>query len=250
MNALNTVLPRRDLEALANAIRRRFRAIVTLNLPGGWRTHKGVFVDAGDAHSVVVHVSSEQDNRWASDDRRSRTVGVTFRVGRQKCMFASRLRSSASDADGVLLTLDWPTELVFLQRRAYERVNPPEGHVVTVRFWRQQDAHDPGGRENMRYGQLENISAGGMRVKTRDHAEIELDQTYRCSFCPFETGTSLVIDAHLRHRESAEGERASLGFQFVGLEATEPGRKTLAQLAAVVADYQRTHRKKHRSRVQ
>ncbi len=249
MNALHTPLPMRDLDALVQAIDRRFRAVVTLDLPDGWRTHKAVFVGGDrESRSVRVRVQSERDNRWERGDGLNRDVGVTFRLGRQKCMFSTQIRSLVNESGGVVLTLDWPTELAQLQRRVYERINPPEGHVVTVRFWPQRVASEPSGREDMHYGQLENVSAGGMRVKTRDIDSIELDRTYRCSFSPFETGPTIVIDAHLRHRESVEAERASLGFQFVGLEATESGRKTLAQLVAVIVDYQRTHRKKHRSR--
>lgn len=246
MSEPRTILPSQDELALTAAIDRRCRASVTIECPDGWRSCKADF-SAGSAESraVVIDLHTTPDGPWTPGALCRRNIGVTFRLGRRKCMFATRVRSATPSGNAVSLRADWPVEISFLQRRAYDRMEPPAGHVVTVRFWRFQSSRDKGCRENIQYGQLENISAGGMRVKTRALTDIELEQTYRCSFTPLDNNAAIVLDACLRHRESVDGNRASLGFQFIGLEATAQGRKTLTQLAAIVARYQRNRRKKH-----
>jgi hypothetical protein len=49
-----------------------------------------------------------------------------------------------------------------------------------------------------------------------------------------------VLDAVLRHREAAEQGRASLGFQFVGMETTPEGLRLLDRLVRIVNHFQRS----------
>ena len=111
--------------------------------------------------------------------------------------------------------------------------------MVSVQFWR---APPPGEADRRKrevfYGELEDISAGGMRVDVPRDTPLSAGQTCECLFVPRHGEPPIILDAVLRHTEDAQGERASWGFQFVGLETTAEGRETLARLARVVGNYQ------------
>jgi len=132
-----------------------------------------------------------------------------------------------------------------LQRRAYERVAPPRDTVVAVRFWpKEPDSNAVENGRNIRHGQLEDVSAGGMRVKTGDLGDIEAGRTYRCVFAPQPGSPVVIVDVVLRHREATDNGRASLGFHFVELEVTPEGRKLLDRIARIVIQFQRARRRK------
>ena len=154
----------------------------------------------------------------------------------------------AGEPDEFLLRIEWPKNVQQMQRRAFQRATPPESAIIPVRFWqtKSNDEAATNDRSSMRHGQLVDMSAGGMRIKTADLDNIELEGAYRCVLTPHPGSSPLVFDARLRHRESTNHGRAALGFQFVGLEVTAEGRKTLTRIARLVNQYQR-HRRSRRS---
>ncbi|MFQ5591281.1 MAG: PilZ domain-containing protein [Phycisphaerae bacterium] len=133
----------------------------------------------------------------------------------------------------------WSGRLEQLQRRTYERVAPPRDTVIAVRFWREGATSDKEAKRVVRHGQMEDLSAGGMRLKVADVSDLEIDTLYKCVFSPRSGAQSLVLEATLKHHEAVENRRASLGFQFIGLETTPQGRRTLDQLARIVKRFQR-----------
>jgi c-di-GMP-binding flagellar brake protein YcgR len=165
---------------------------------------------------------------------------VTFRTGHKKCVFGTVVEPGDGHTTESVVTLRWPDHLQQIQRRLFERAQPPQGTVIPVRLWREGSSAGP--REevrSIRHGQLEDLSAGGMRVKAHDASEFHAGRTYRCVFTPRAGGPSIVVDAFARHRQAADQGRASIGFQFVGLEATPEGRRVLARIARTVSQFQR-----------
>ncbi|MCH7807787.1 MAG: PilZ domain-containing protein [Planctomycetes bacterium] len=243
-------------QALTDALRRRDRAVVTLHHEDGWRTHKATFLfGSRPAGRIGLRLAVTAQDNMTDLPQPGETLGVTFRAGHKKCMFASTMQSAQWDdgtADrpaGILVTVLWPDHLQQLQRRAYERAAPPSGTIIPVRFWREnQESNSTGGRAGMRHGQLEDLSAGGMCIVTTDVAEGELERYYRCVFTPKPGGPAVIIDARLRYRETADQGRVRLGFHFVGLETTAEGRRLLTRIARIVARFQRTRSRQHRDR--
>ncbi len=80
-----------------------------------------------------------------------------------------------------------------------------------------------------------------MRIKVADASTIEVGVNYRCTFTPRADKPTFVVDALLRHKEAVGQGRISLGFQFVGLEATDEGRRQLDRLARLAHRFKRTH---------
>ncbi len=227
------------------AVRDRRPLTVTVSLPEGWRRFKGVFVSGSQrADETVISIGLPKSRPTAVLLEPGSMIGGAFRQGHKKCLFNASVRGCRTQGESVLLTLTWPEHFSQLQRRAFERAEPPRGAVVAVRFWRDGESGAGSVDRDVRHGQLEDISAGGLRIRVADSQTLEIERTYKCVFTPRAGKPAFVLEALLRHREAVEGSRASLGFQFVGLEASSDGLKTLDRIARLVSDYQRTRSKR------
>ena len=234
-------------QPLEAAIDRRGQVVLTCNTQQGWRTFKAQFKAGSRGSRTIEFAARTTDDTpgWAIPAT-GNTLGVTFRVGHKKCLFAVAVKSMERKASVLTVTTAWPDQLDLLQRRAYERATPPGRTVIAVRFWRDAPTAEAATNERtVRHGQLEDVSAGGMRVKVAGADDIEPGTCYRCAFAPRPGKPSLVVDALVRHREAVEGGRASVGFQFVGLETTPEGRRTLDRLARTVQQYHRARSRNH-----
>jgi len=254
MSTTQTIGRERQDQVLEDAVRDERPLVLTYNSDDGWRTFKAAFVSGPAGSSgILVKLEPPADGVVGNLPTPGDTLGGTFRLGHKKCMFSTVLLSvqrqgegqprSGVDNDGCSRwAIRRPEQLQQLQRRAYERAAPPKGSVIAVRFWREVVGGDAStDARNVRHGQLEDISAGGMRIKVADPKDMSLDRTYRCVFTPRPGKPSLVLDAVLRHREAVDQGRASLGFQFVGMEATPEGLRLLDRLVRIVNHFQRSN---------
>ncbi|MBI3834753.1 MAG: PilZ domain-containing protein [Planctomycetes bacterium] len=228
----------RLVQVLSDSAAQQRPLVLTHHGPDGWRTIKSVF-SGGSPESRTLRVSGmiEKELPAKALPGVGMTLGGSFRLGHKKFMFCAMVQGVERHSDRLELMLRWPDHLQQLQRRVYERAEPPVGSVVAVRFWR--DEASSATERKVRHGQLEDISAGGMRIKVSETGDIAMESTYRCSFTPRPGRPAIVLDAILRHRQAVDSGRASLGFQFVGLETTPEGMKTLDRLARVVTQFQR-----------
>lgn len=243
------VLPKRHLDQiLEESISQQRRIVLTHHSPQGWRMFKSKFV-AGSAESQVLVVDQPVPRESvdvplpAPGDQ----LGVTFRAGHKKCMFGTTLDSFQRRDGESVAALQWPRHLQQIRRRAYERAEVPTGTVIAVRFWREDPGPGTGVEaRTVHHGQMENLSAGGMRVRIAGARDIEIGAIYRCAFAARPGKPPLLLDVLVRHREAVGQGRASIGLQFVGLEATPEGRRTLERLARTVGQLQRAraHRKR------
>ncbi len=239
MSATQTVARERHDQILEDAVHSERQLVLTHNSECGWRTYKAVFASGNSpSQGILVKVAGAGSKLPEPGD----VLGGTFRVGHKKCMFSTVLLSLSGKTECSQWTIRKPEQLQQLQRRAYERAAPPHGTVVAIRFWREVASEHPSvDSRNVRHGQLEDISAGGMRIKVADSKDVQVDRTYRCVFTPRPGKPSLVLDAVLRHREAADQGRASLGFQFVGMETSQEGLRLLDRLVRIVNHFQRSN---------
>lgn len=229
-------------EVFANAIREGRQLVLTYNLSDGWRRQKAVFVSGSpEMRETVVNAIMPESAPPGLLPTPGLVVGGSFRLGHKKCLFSASVRCCGAPGKVVPISLTWPDHLSQLQRRAYERATPPRGTVVAVRFWIDTGDHQSLDAREIRHGQLEDISAGGMRLRVADTVGVEMERTYKAVFTPRQGKPALILDAILRHREMVEHGRASLGFQFVGLETSTEGLRTLDRLARLVSTFQRSH---------
>lgn len=249
MSGIQTIAGQQQDQILTDSVKPGRHMTLTLNTQEGWKTYKGKF--EGGAHATLsitamILISTSMDHHPLM--QKGVSVGCTFRLGHKKCMFSTVVKSAELRTGGMCVTLQWPNELQQLQRRAYDRTLPPNGTVVAVRFWRDDGAYVAAHGRDIRHGQLEDISAGGMRIKVADATVIDINVIYRCTFAPRADKPTFVVDALLRHKEAAGNGRTSLGFQFVGLEATPEGRKQLDRLARLANRYKRAHSRPRKPR--
>jgi c-di-GMP-binding flagellar brake protein YcgR len=226
-------------EMVRSSVHRGTPIVMTHRASGGWQVFKSAFVSClEESEALLVSRPTPSPPEATELPPVGATVGINFRVGHKKCVFAT-IRLSDVD-DGESMVLSWPDQMYQMQRRAYQRVAPPRDNVVTIRLWRTRktEGESFGDRQSF-YGELEDLSAGGICVNVAESADLSPGETIECLFAPRPGAQPLISEITLRHRAEAGAGRASLGFQFIGLETTAEGRAVLAQLAKIVRQYQR-----------
>lgn len=233
---------------LEDSIGRRTPLLLSHGGSQGWCMYKSQFV-AGSQSSQVIEVKRPVPREGSSAQlpETGDTLGVSFRFGHKKCMFGTILKSIQHDTDNGVATLHWPDQIQQLQRRSFQRARPPKDLVIAVRFWREEASSGTAIEARTVYhGQLEDVSAGGMQVRVTNPDRVQAGATYRCAFTPRPGKPSIVLDALVRHHEAFDGCRASVGFQFVGLETAPEGQRNLERLARTVHQFQRARSRNHR----
>jgi len=249
MSGIQTIAGPQQDQVLTDSIKPSRHMTLTLNTKDGWKTYKGKFESGSHATQTIIAMIVESNSADLQPlSREGVQVGCTFRLGHKKCMFSSVVQSVEPRMGGISVTLQWPSELQQLQRRAYDRTSPPNGSVVAVRFWRDDLPHSANQDRVIRHGQMEDMSAGGMRIKVADSTSVDVNVVYRCTFAPRADKPTFVVDALLRHKEAAGNGRTSLGFQFVGLEATPEGRRQLDRLARLANRFKRAQARPRKTR--
>lgn len=227
-------------ELLHQAIDERAIVQLTQRTDDGWRSFHANFI-SGARREGRLYISAPEAARGAAAASApiGESVGVAFRLGHKKCLCSTTLHAVTPYNPHAPFYLQWPAEMELLRRRVYERAAPPPGRVIAVRMWVSGTPQAGRGDRSAHYGELEDISAGGMRVSVGDASTIREGVTYSCLITPAAGAQPLVLEALPRHREATNGGRTKLGFQFIGLEATAEGRKTLSRLARLVTEFQR-----------
>lgn len=239
MSATRCFFKEQQDQVLIDSIRQQRPIVLTQSTLQGWRTIKASFLNGSpELGEFTVRAVPEPDQPVGAAPEKGARLGGTFRMGHKKCMFSSEVRGARSQTAACDVVLSWPDQVQQLQRRAYERAVPPQGMVIAVRFWREGGDATAETRV-IRHGQLEDISCGGVRIKVPDPMEVHTGCSYKCVFTPRQGKPALVLDTILRHRECTERGRASLGFQFVGLETSVERLRTLDRLARLVRHFQR-----------
>jgi c-di-GMP-binding flagellar brake protein YcgR len=229
---------KRTRDLLSDSIAKQAQISITHRFPDGWRQFRSAFVASlPDEGKILITTPVMQGDDAPNPPAVGSVLGISFRVGHKKCMFETT-RVPHVGASDEAIAVRWPQELQQLQRRAYERAAPPQGSIVSVKFFRTAPEAATPARET-RYGELEDLSAGGIRVNAANADGLTIGHTFECIFAPRPGSAPICCEVVLKHRESAERDRASLGFQFIGLETSNEGRETLTRLARIASEFQR-----------
>lgn len=233
---------RRD-EILAEAVEKATPVVVTTRNGKDWVTHKSHFLATpGLGHHLLVAAPLTTETGATTTLARGEQIGVSFRRGHKKCLFGTAVEDIQEYPSAVVV--GWPDQLQEFQRRVYHRSAPPRGTTVEIRYWPAGDhshAASMSPPDDAYQGTLKDLSVGGIRVETRDNPSLRMGQTLSCWFAHKRGAPPITLDATFRHRQNGQRGTESLGFQFVGLEATPGGRKRLVRLAQIVSEYQRSN---------
>ncbi len=243
MDRMQYVEPTRRDEILAEAIEKTTPVVVTSRNRTDWVTHKSHFLAApGLQHHLLITGPLTTKNGAITTLTRGEQIGVSFRRGHKKCLFGSVVEDLQEYPQAVVI--EWPEQLQEFQRRVYHRSTPPRGVTIEVCLW-PADTHGHTAPalppEDACHGTLNDLSVGGIRIKTRTNPSFRIGQTIVCHFVHRRGAPPMSLEAMFRHRQREPNESESLGLQFVGLEATPGGRKRLVRLAQIVSEFQRSH---------
>lgn len=234
---------RRD-QILGGACDRRLPVLLTRYGGSGWMAYRSRFTACClDAGSIYIERPRGEESGGTADLSVGEQIGISFRRGRTKCLFTTVITgcepmvdSSTPNVDTI--TLRWPEELQEMQRRLYERVNPPQGQAIDASYW--HTTANPGQPADAQHGVLENLSAGGLSILVDHLPALNIGDVVGCAFRPRAGTEPLEFEARLRHIGRPGGRRWSLGFQFLGLESSTEGQCRLAQLATLVSWFRRS----------
>lgn len=233
---------RRDA-ILQQVIARGTRVTVTERGESGWRMHTGTFLpETGGEGLIWVELGDEPREPGGVGGAGlapGREIGLTFRRGHKKCICCCTVERCESGGGGVTrIGLRLPRQVQELQRRVFERTEPAKDCPIEVELRAL-----PGGTSTSTgaviRGSLIDISAGGIRVRTSAAGKIEVGAGYLCSLRSDAARMALTVEAVLRHAEAPVDGTASLGLQFIGLEASTQGYEKLLGLARFVKSLQR-----------
>ena len=176
--------------------------------------------------------------------------GVAFRRGHKKCLFNAVVvdvgEHSAGDATQSGFAVRWPGDVQELQRRVYQRACPPAGRRLEVRV---VPGGTPTDEQQAFNGAMEDLSAGGMRIRCPNDPDLETRQAAKIAFALGPRRSELTVDGTFRHSEATADGEWSLGFQFVGLETSPEGQELLVRIARIVTDFQRAAARQRQPRL-
>ena len=264
---------------LQTAIDMKVPAIMSYLSKDKWHVAKVLLTNLdGGRLSIESTISRKQR---PINIRVDQPVGVSFKYGYGKFVFDTVVKALEPSTDpetnrqrGGVIVLALPDKIEVVQRRNYFRVNVPEPLKVKVLLWprsgRREQAdpkHDAAFEtHNCCQGRLMDISAGGAQIIVPNQNDAEQaspclllagvsfkkGQFVSMRFTPLPYEIPLILNAQIRSiLPTADEKNASLGLQFVGLEASPEGREVLSRLIGIVEKYYQTnqagvkHQNKH-----
>ncbi len=252
------------LALLMDVVERNFPAAVEFKRDGAWRRRKSRFLGVaggpqGDGPAAgalrpgggrlwleaPVEAGGDGPAELAPGD----SLIASFTHLNNRYRFVSSVIGGGSfrlaggaEVDGVMIA--WPAAVHRLQRRNYYRQPIPCNQRVQVVVWvgglaglEQVEA----GQRPAYTGQLVNISVGGLCMQLYGKADPQLgpNDPVGLRFQLAADGPELELDALVRRCARQANGAVGLGVQFVGLEASIEGRRTLAHLSETISVMQR-----------
>jgi hypothetical protein len=237
-------------EIIADAAAKQAPLVLTRRGPSGWVVAKSRFrgVCEPDRHLLIECPPGAGACAWPKPVA-GELLGVAFRRGHKKCLFSTVVvEGNALIGEATPgLVVRWPSELQELQRRVYQRACPPPGRRMKVQI---RPVGTPPDEPPALSGVVEDLSAGGMRLRCEGQPDLELDQAVHLDLALGRRTAVVRVDATLRHRQAADEGSWALGFQFAGMEATREGQELLARIARTVTDFQRAAVRRRYPRLQ
>jgi len=228
-------------QGLSEALRRNTPVNVTCRVDGRWHSLRSRLLaltpDAvwlarpvgRDADGVEVHAGME--------------LGFSFKLKHHKHIFnlpvdaAGEYGTAAGEAIGAIRVVV-PPRMQRVQRRAYLRAEVPRNRSILATFRLGGSDGDNGPTWE---GWVTDISAGGFQVRLAHHGAPEMDLGDPVGVAIVAGQEFAPIEAAAQFRQTHVDERGVIhhGFQFVGLNESARGRRTLQRIGQIVCDFQR-----------
>jgi len=202
-----------------------------------WLVLKSRFHGVNRENGLLFIEDPSQQGRGRSEFEIGQNVGISFRHRHKKCIFETQIiDESLPDKEGTssvpIISLRWPDRIHEFQRRLYSRAKVPPRLTIPVDICPENNRpiQTTGG---MAYrGLMLDLSAGGMNIAlpAEKHTHLKAGDTVTCTFALEPGQAPQEISGWLRHCEQVPGGHLRVGLQFLGLEASTEGYKTLRRL--------------------
>ncbi len=234
-------------EVIVTACEKSVPAIITVPNELSWSNLHTRILAVRDAH-VLLEMPPIESGKAPHEFVPAERIGISFKLRHHKHIFAGTVvgQERLPDADGVdmpVLVVVTPSRMQRLQRRAFIRVDVPPNRIVRASFWLGGFEAEPSGtsaEHPVWSGSVVNFSAGGFQLATKAKAidGLEVGDAVGARLVFGTGGEAVFADAQVRHVD-INGERADIGFQFLGLTETPDGRIALQMISAKVSEFGR-----------
>lgn len=241
--------------ALAQAVSKQMPIAVTTRSGMGWEKFRSAFLAASGSHLILAMPVDlhGQGQTYQPADR----LGLSFKCGHHKHVFSATVVDSAQHLtdDGreiAALKIVSPSKMQRIQRRAFQRVSVPEEALVRAAFWRGGREVEPQGHQDQQAvwtATVADLSAGGLQLICHGYngPQMEAGDLIGVRLLFGVASETCFVDAQFRYAET-DGDKAMMGFQFIGLAHSREGRTALQLISSKVADLQREQGRHDRHR--
>ncbi|MFQ5500955.1 MAG: PilZ domain-containing protein [Phycisphaerae bacterium] len=250
MNQAIGVKPVNHHSLLEWAAEKRADLVVSHAVDGGWVNLRSRFIRFDQDQNVIEITYPQAGEHQAPPEIVvGQNLGISFRRGHKKCLFVSgvAMRREEVDSSGLrfhTLVLRVPEEIRSLQRRAFQRVMIPPNDFIAVKLWEGGVPEQDSVAWPLCSGRVANISVGGVLVdiRTDQNPRLRVSDIVGVEITARPGAQPISIDGQYRHCVQEGEGRLGLGFQFLALEHSIPGRSTIMEVAEFVRSLRRTRR--------
>jgi c-di-GMP-binding flagellar brake protein YcgR len=245
MDHRNHIVGQECRSVLDYAVIKRLPVKVTLNQDNTWQVYKSNMM-AVQGNRLILSLPVPDTAECHMEPAAGQQVAIAFKKGYNKCLFVTRvIGTDRLEIDaGVympVMVVFRPEHIERIQRRAYDRVTVMADEPVSVNIRRLGGtAADSGGSWP---GILTDLSAGGagMDLENKLRDRMAEGEQYELEFVPLPGQEVLKLQVRLRHITDHVEKKdwCVLGFQIIGLEMSEEGRKILRRIGRIVSVYKR-----------
>jgi len=227
---------------LDEACARRLPVTLTNKEADNWQVYKAHFLcRRGDR--LLTSQPTPDTAPCHLEPAPGQVVAMSFKKGYNKCVFVTTIirPENIELTPGEYtpaLAVRLPQQIEKIQRRAFNRATVPVDLEVPVTMVPVEETDRP---ETL-FGRLENLSAGGLGVimSKNDGDKLTVGRQFLIRFIPLPQQQPLEVQARLRHVvPAAQPDRVMTGWQILGLEMTDEGRRRLRRIGRIVGVYER-----------
>jgi c-di-GMP-binding flagellar brake protein YcgR len=245
MASLQELDIRQIAQVIAEGVERNVPVAVTVQEGGHWQMYHSRLV-AERSDRILLEIPHAEDGTPQEFAPASK-IALSFKLRHHKYVYVATVAGCEHHHLGEddwmqVLGICWPTKMQRIQRRAYYRAEVPEGYVVRAAVWLGGRGDEPAGGSGREVftGRLSDLSAGGVKFLSEDSPPWPLENGTAVGLrLSFEAGTErLYLDGMIRHVICNE-PGTQLGIQFVALEQSPEGRRSMRFISGKVSEYQR-----------
>jgi len=238
-------------QTVREAIDREVPVTLTVRTDCGWANARSRMISVEGDH-LLLSTPEDPDGAPVSAMESAARLGMSFKLKHYKYVSTVTIAGRRAGDGGAreLLLVCFPTNMLRMQRRAYERVSVPANRIVRASVWLSGRDAEPSVTSPecpVWSGTVTNLSAGGFQLRTTQEATrfLEVGDVVGIRIVFGAADETVYADAQFRHWEPGEGDGAPalMGFQFIGLAQSHEGLEVIQFLNRKIREFQHAERR-------